>query len=203
MAIGIPFSIFASLIFVKAIGITINLISLLGFILVIGMIVDNAIVVGENIFDKFERGDSPEEASIEGTREVVIPIIFSTLTTVAAFMPLMVMGGIMGKFVWSIPVVVILAIMASLVYAMLILPNLMNNTLRTLKRKPPGMSIPWFTRFQELYERTLLCVLKRRYWVLIFAVVLFFVTLGMAGSKMKFVLFPNEDAIQFHARPLL
>lgn len=106
----------------------------------------------------------------------------------------------MGKFVWSIPVVVILAIMASLVYAMLILPNLMNNTLRTLKRKPPGMSIPWFTRFQELYERTLLCVLKRRYWVLIFAVVLFFVTLGMAGSKMKFVLFPNEDAIQFQVR---
>jgi multidrug efflux pump subunit AcrB len=200
VAIGIPFSIFLSFIFVKAIGITVNLVSLLGFILVIGMIVDNAIVVGENIFDKFERGDSPEEATIEGTSEVVVPILFSTLTTVAAFMPLMVMGGIMGKFVWSIPVIVILAIMASLIYAMLILPNLMNNTLKTLNRKPRGWIVNAFAKFQRLYERSLLFVLGRRKLVLAFAVILFFATLFLGATKMKFVLFPNEDAIQFQVR---
>lgn len=201
VAIGIPFSILSSMIFVNAIGITVNLVSLLGFILVIGMIVDNAIVVGENIFDKFEKGASAKEAAIEGAREVVLPIIFSTLTTVAAFSPLLLMGGIMGKFVWSIPVVVILAIMMSLFYALIILPNLMNRTLSNfkLKARKEGKT-PLFEALQNKYDAMMRSIMRVRYAIFPLFVAGLIATLMLAGSKMDFVLFPNEDAQQFHIR---
>ena len=88
-------------------GITLNLISMLGFIMVLGMLVDDAIIIGENIAYHMEQGDSPNEAAVKGAHELFGPVTTTILTTVAAFLPLMYMSGMIGKFIIAIPVVVI------------------------------------------------------------------------------------------------
>jgi len=104
-------------------GMSINMISLFGFILAIGIVVDNAIVIGENIYTNGESGKTPMQASVLGTQRVAIPVIFSALTTIVAFTPLLQLPGILGKFLGDIPTVVIIVLSLSLAQALLILPH--------------------------------------------------------------------------------
>ena len=108
--------------------VSINMISLFGFIMVLGIVVDDAIIVGENIFRKYEEGMTPETGSIEGTVEVGRPVIFAVLTTVVAFWPLLSGTGNMGKVMRNIPIVVILVLLASLVECLVILPSHLNRS---------------------------------------------------------------------------
>ena len=87
------------------------------------MLVDNSIVLSENIFRYREKGLSPEDAAIKGASELVKPIIGTYLTTIAAFMPMMFMSGIMGKFIWQIPLLVIITLTASLLESFFLLPS--------------------------------------------------------------------------------
>lgn len=201
VSLSVPVSVLGSLPIIKSLGITVNLVSLLGFILVIGIVVDNATVVCENIFVKHENGLDPKEATIVGTAEVVKPIVFSTLTAIAAFCPLLVMGGIIGKFVWSIPVVVILSVLASLIYAILILPNMINVTLRGMKRpSKTAKKNSFFKKTLGHYESMMKVLINWRYIVAPVFVLLLIASLVFAGLKMDFILFPNEDARQFNIR---
>ena len=95
----------------------------MGFILVLGIIVDDAIVVGERIHAFERKGYTPEEAAIEGTMEVSVPVIFGVLTTIAAFLPILLLGGQMGAFFNAIGGVVVFCLLASLVESQLILPG--------------------------------------------------------------------------------
>jgi multidrug efflux pump subunit AcrB len=104
-------------------GVTINQLSLFGFILAIGIVVDDAIVVGENVYAERERGAKGLRASIRGTKRVVVPVIFAVLTTIAAFVPLLFVPGTTGKITQPIPQVVILVLLLSLVESLLILPH--------------------------------------------------------------------------------
>jgi multidrug efflux pump subunit AcrB len=139
VSVGIPVSFLGALLLIPAFGASINMISLFGFILVLGLVVDDAIVIGENVYAHRQMGHPVEYSAIEGTRQVGHPVIFSILTTVAAFSPLAVVGGMMGKFMWTVPVVVVSVLFMSLIESLLILPSHLNH----VAKKDPGWVKPF------------------------------------------------------------
>ncbi|MCF7858904.1 MAG: efflux RND transporter permease subunit [Candidatus Cloacimonetes bacterium] len=120
---GIPFSFLLAFIIINQLDVTLNNLSLFALILVLGMIVDDAIIVLENIHRYREMGLSPKEAAIKGTQEIAWPVVAAITTTVAAFMPLLLMEGVMGKFFSVFPIVVTAALLASLFESLVILPS--------------------------------------------------------------------------------
>lgn len=122
VTMGIPTSFMGALLLMPSMDVSINMITLFAFIVVLGMVVDDAIVVGENIYERTQRGESYLEASIAGTGEVGVPVVFSVLTTVAAFSPLFFVPGFSGKLFSVIPVIVISVLLISLVESLFVLP---------------------------------------------------------------------------------
>jgi multidrug efflux pump subunit AcrB len=122
VCVGIPISFMGALALLPELGVTINLVSLFAFILVLGIVVDDAIVTGENIYSHLKRGHEPTEAAIQGTQEIAIPVTFGVLTTVAAFIPLLMIGGHRGPIFAQIPLIVIPVLLFSLIESKLILP---------------------------------------------------------------------------------
>ncbi len=120
---GIPFSFLLTIIFMDYFDVTLNNLSLFGLILVLGMIVDDAIIVLENIHRYAEMGYSKYEAAIKGTQEIIWPVIAAVATTISAFLPLLWMEGMMSKFLGNFTIVVILALTASLIECLLLLPS--------------------------------------------------------------------------------
>ena len=120
---GMVISFIGAMIFLPALGISINMISMFGFLIVLGIVVDDAIVVGENIYDYRQNGYSYIDAAILGTRDVAKPVVFSILTTIIAFVPLLFIPGETGKYWWPLPVVVIVVLSVSLFEALYILPS--------------------------------------------------------------------------------
>lgn len=123
VAAGIPIAILGALSLFPSMGITISSLTIMAFILVLGIIVDDAIVVGERIFVFEQSGLSPREAASAGTLDVFIPVIFGVMTTIAAFLPLLILDGPMGAFFNVIGAVVVLCLLASMVESQLILPG--------------------------------------------------------------------------------
>ncbi len=124
VAFAIPLSMLAGMMVFSLMGVTLNMVVLFSLILVLGMLVDNAIVLVENIYRHLEMGKTPVDASIEGAKEVSGAVIASTLTTVAAFGPLLAWTGIMGEFMIYLPLTVIVVLLSSLFVAIVILPVL-------------------------------------------------------------------------------
>lgn len=119
---GMSVSFIGGIIFLPLAGVSLNMISMFAFLVVLGIVVDDAIVIGENIYDHRQKGKNYLQAAIDGTKEVSTPVIFSILTTVIAFIPLMFMPGEDGKFWLPLPIVVILVLLVSLLEALYILP---------------------------------------------------------------------------------
>jgi multidrug efflux pump subunit AcrB len=185
-ALGIPFSFLMAFILMYLTGRTINGSSLFAMIIVLGIIVDDAIIVVENVHSHRRRGKPLKQAVVEGTEEVLGPITTGILTTIAAFVPLMLLPGIMGKFMRVIPIVVSLALLASLFEATTVLPCHINDWTKGskthLKRE-----FPFYIWLLERYERRLRAFLRRRYIVLIGAVVLLALAVGaipLVGVQM-------------------
>ncbi len=122
VTMGIPISFLGSLLFMPGLDASINMISMFAFIVTLGMVVDDAIVVGENIYERRTRGVSFVEAAIEGSREVAVPVTFSIATTIAAFSPMFFVPGFMGKMFAVIPTIVISVLIISLVESLFVLP---------------------------------------------------------------------------------
>lgn len=121
-AIGIPFSFLCTLIIMKYSGVTINTISLFSFVLVTGIIVDDAVIIVENTFRHMQLGKTRRQAIVDGVSEVMLPIISSAMTTMLAFIPMLIMTGSTGEFFAIIPKTVTYALLASLFEALFILP---------------------------------------------------------------------------------
>ena len=119
---GMAISFIGGLVFLPAIGVSINMISMFAFIVVLGIVVDDAIVVGENIYEHRERGMDFIPAAIQGARDISGPVTFSILTNIVAFIPLLFIPGTTGKFWWPLPAVVITVLAVSLLEALFILP---------------------------------------------------------------------------------
>ena len=122
VAIGIPISFLGTFVLMDFMGGTINLISLFGLILVLGIIVDDAIVIGENVHTRMRSGMNFKKAAVLGTNEVAIPVLAAVLTTIIAFLPMAFIEGNMGVMMQVMPVVVIAALSTSLIEAFAILP---------------------------------------------------------------------------------
>jgi multidrug efflux pump subunit AcrB len=136
VAVGLPVSIAGVFIVLHIMGGTVDVLSLFGIIMALGMLVDDAVVVSENVYRLYERGRSPLEAAVEGTGEVIVPVLGSVATTVAAFLPLLLGEGIIGRILFIVPVVVVAALVFSLIQAFLVLPS----HLADFVRHPPTIA---------------------------------------------------------------
>jgi multidrug efflux pump subunit AcrB len=192
-ALGIPFAMFGTFIWMGYADISINLMSMFGLIMVLGMLVDDAIVVAENIYRHLEEGDSVKDSVVNGTLEVITPVAGTVLTTIVAFAPLMYMKGIMGRFMWMLPAVVIVSLIASWIECMFILPSHIyelekNNKFHTSSVKDKEGK--FFKMFKAKYAATLTYVLGHRYKAVLFITIFFFASLFFAANNMKLILFP-------------
>jgi len=141
VGIAIPLSMFMSFMILNAIGYTANMMVLFGLILALGMLVDNGIVVVENIYRLMQEGYSPIRAAKEGVGEVAMPIITSTITTLAAFFPLVFWTGIMGEFMKYLPITLIIVLASSLFVALVITPVLTSMYMKLQERKPKKLRL--------------------------------------------------------------
>ncbi|NKC01444.1 MAG: MMPL family transporter [Pseudomonadales bacterium] len=151
VAIGIPVSFMLGLaLFYTGFGYGISIISLIGFIMALGIVVDDAIVVGEDIVTHHEQGMSPEDAAVAGAKRMWVPVLTSSLTTMAAFIPLLIIGGIMGEAILALPTVLLCVIVASLIECFWVLPNHLKTSLT--KTASQGVA-PWRTRFEDRFTK--------------------------------------------------
>jgi multidrug efflux pump subunit AcrB len=176
--IGIPVALAMTFGFLNLTGNTINGSTLFALVLVLGMLVDDAIVVIENCFRYLERGMPPRRAAVVGTREVMMPVFTSAGTTIAAFLPLMLLPGVIGDFMRVIPVVVSLALLASLFESFTILPSHIAEWGRGGRRG--GRPVLGFDRVRRFYGRLLKKTIRRRYWVIGITTLLILASLPVA-----------------------
>jgi multidrug efflux pump subunit AcrB len=205
--VGIPIAFLTAFAVMYWSGLTINLITLVGLIIVLGMLVDDAIVVAENVFRLHEGGMSARQAAVEGASQVWKPVTTSVLTTMAAFAPLMFMSGVMGKFVIFIPIVVIVALSASLFESFIVLPSHLAEMeriphiklLSRLHRPRVGIDKD-IGKAANYYVRILRRILNRRYKVAISALVFIVGSMFVAIFVLPFVLFPARGIDAFFIR---
>ena len=200
---GIPISFLGAFWLLPLFGVTINMISLFAFIMSLGIVVDDAIVVGENIFVYRQQGMDRIEAAIRGAKEMAMPVILAVLTTMIAFVPLAYTGGIMGKFLRVIPIVVISVLSISLTEALLILPAHLSFS-KSLKKgkfvrftdKINNWTDSWLKRFVNgPFAGFVMKAVKWRYVTLAVAVAIFLFTVGfIVGGYIKFTFFDSVEA---------
>ncbi|SEA79317.1 Multidrug efflux pump subunit AcrB [Desulfuromusa kysingii] len=159
VTMGIPISFLGAFIVLPALGVSINMISMFAFIVALGIVVDDAIVVGENVYKFRQQGMPPLQAAIAGAREVAMPVTFSILTNVVAFMPLYFIPGIMGKVFRVIPVVVITVFLVSLIESLFVLPA----HLAHLKENRRGGLLGALHNFQQRFSQGFTRLIKHRY----------------------------------------
>lgn len=198
VVLGLPVAILGTFILLNAYGYTVNTLVLFSMILVLGLIVDDAIVVCENVYRLIEEGVHFREAAIRGTTEIMWPVIATVLTTVAAFLPLLLMGGVLGKFMSIIPIVVSLALMASLIEALFILPSHIAEW-----GSPPTAEgrthapRPWMAAMSRRYEQIIEHLLRLRYLMVAGTIGLAVVAGWVATQHMDFILFGGRDLQRF------
>jgi len=203
--LGIPIAFFTTFIVMGMMGITINLISMFGLIIVLGMIVDDGIIVAENVYRYMEQGMKPREAAVKGTEEVMRAVTTAVLTTIAAFSPLLFMTGIIGKFIRNIPTVLIIALSASLVEALIILPSHLADFVK-IKYDSVGKPInivkdmKWYKTVVNFYTKVVTSAIRRKYRVVAGFTIVLIVCGFLAFGFLKFVLFPSAGINYFFIR---
>jgi multidrug efflux pump subunit AcrB len=197
-ALGLPVAYSIAILLMQYFGITINMLSLFGLILVLGIVVDDAIIICENSCRHIEEGLSPPRAAVVGTREVTWPVIAAVSTSAAAFIPLLLMSGTLGKFFGIIPKAVTFALLASLVEALFILPSHVADFAKPIPaRRNERMADGWLQRLTRFYLRLLNFTLDRRYLCVSAVIALAVGCIAFAYVFMPFVLFPARDVEEF------
>ena len=205
VAVGIPVSFMATLFVLWLTGGSINMISLFGLIMALGIIVDDAIVVGEDALAHYQQGEAPLLAAEGGARRMLAPVIASSLTTIAAFLPLMLIGGIIGNILFAIPLVIVSVILASLVESFLVLPGHLRHSFTHIHEVAPNSLRArldrGFTRFREQLFRPLVRFTLRFKWVTICGAAGFLIVMTglLAGGRLAFNFFPTPEAQMIYA----
>jgi multidrug efflux pump subunit AcrB len=197
-ALGIPVSFAGALLLMQGFGISLNMISMFSLILVLGIIVDDAIVVSENTYRYMEQGLPPQEAAIRGTQQVLAPVVATVVTTIAAFLPLLLVAGTIGKFMSVIPKVVTFALIASLMEALVILPSHLAEWSPKKRRKGGTQrSERWFDFLQRHYVRFLAFSLRWKYVSLVASLGITAIMVTFALTRIPFTLFHEFESTQF------
>ncbi len=199
VSLGVPISFLGALALMPWLGVTLNLVSMFGFILVLGIVVDDAIVTGENIYSHLQKTGDGVRSAIEGTKEMAVPVTFGVLTTVAAFLPLLMIDGIRGKIFAQIPLVVIPVLLFSLIESKFVLPS----HLQHMKLRQPG-EMGLLGRLQQKVARALEFFIKRIYapllnvslnWryltLAVFVGTLILVVAVVISGRYKYTFFPR------------
>ncbi len=214
VSMGIPISYMGAFLLLPAADyFSINMISMFAFIIALGIVVDDAVVVGENIFHKREQGMKPLQASVTGAREMALPVTVSVLTNIVAFLPMLFMPGFMGKIFAIIPVIVISTFILSLVESLFILPaHLTFKQSKTIKNKPLNSVIAlqkgFNKRFKIFVESYYLPFIKRAVFVRYISLSVFlFILIAMGsfvvGGHLGIQLFPRVESDSSYARAVL
>ena len=181
VAVGIPISFLGTFLILSPMDISINMITLFALIVTLGMVVDDAIIVSENVYQHIQMGKSKLQAAIDGGREMAVPVTFSILTTMAAFSPFLFVPGVMGKILYFIPVVVLAVLFLSLVESFFVLPSHLAHVDADKESNFPPFR--WIDNVQERcngflqnfintsYQRGVRSFLKRRYLFALISVV--------------------------------
>jgi multidrug efflux pump subunit AcrB len=206
VAIGIPISFMAAFLALDAFDQTINMLSLFAFIMTLGILVDDAIIVGENIYRHYHQGKSPSAAVVNGLKEVGGPVVMAVSTTVVAFLPLMFITGIIGKFIAVMPMAVIIILIVSLGEALIILPAHLNHALSQAEKRSTKLG-SWHERLrggverilrfgiERVYTKAITYVVKNRYFTFSIGIGVFIISLGViAGGYVPFVFFPKGES---------
>lgn len=199
VALGIPIAFLGAVAVMPTLGMTVNWISLLAFIVVLGIVVDDAIVVGESTYSQHQQSGEPLEGAIRGTRDVAVPVFFGVATTVAAFAPMLFIPGAMGRFTRVLPMIVIACLLFSLVEALFVLPGHLGHTRRGFDAPPVRpISIRWRKLqnriasaldrlIHDRYRRALEWAIEWRYLTLAASVAILMTTTGvLAGGWLRF-----------------
>ncbi len=203
VTLGIPISFLGSFLLIPSMGVSINMISLFAFIVTLGIVVDDAIVVGENIFEQRQRGVPFLLAAVKGTRQIAVPVTFAILTNIVAFAPLFFVPGIMGRLFRVIPAIVISVFLVSLVEALFILPAHLAHAAppRNTGEKISVVSFQrkfgrLLTRFVEgAYAPLLRFSLRNRYVTVAVGLAVLILTVGyVRGGRIGFTFMPKVDS---------
>lgn len=200
-AVALPTSVIATFAFIQAFGFTLNIMTMLGLSLSIGILIDDSIVVLENIYRRMEEGEPPMQASLEGSSEIGLAVMATTLSIVAVFVPVAFMKGIVGKFFFEFGITVTVAVLISLFVSLTITPMLTSRFLSHTKKhgKVYLFLEKGFDRMYDVYRPLLAWALKHRWSVITIAVasiavgIFFFAILGK-----EFM--PNEDQGRYMVR---
>jgi multidrug efflux pump subunit AcrB len=196
--ISLPIVILLGLFLLYLSGVTLNLISMMAFIMVLGMLVDDAIILGENIAFHLEQGEPRNKAAVIGATELLGPVTTTILTTIVAFAPLMFISGIIGKFIIAIPIVAILLLSLSWLESFLILPNHVAHLTK------PGHQVherTWLKWLEHKYGNFLKFTLEHHWLMVVLAVLMLAGSILLAKSdKMRFELFPPVGIEQYLVR---
>ena len=201
VTLGIPISIIGSFLFLSSTNASINMISLFAFIVTLGIIVDDAIVVGENIYEKREQGMPALKAAIEGAREIAGPVTFAVLTNIVAFMPMLFVPGASARLFMQIPAVAISVFAISLIESIFILPaHLSHAPRRTLFWRIISMpseffggKLQWF--IDRVYAPTVAYATREHYLTLACGMAMLILCIGfISGGRIPFTFLPNIDA---------
>ena len=217
VTIGIPVSFLGAIAMMPTFDVSINMLSLFAFILVLGIVVDDAIVVGENIYTTQVRTGKGTSAAIRGTHEVLVPVTFGVLTTMAAFLPMLFVPGLVGKFMRVFPLIILPTLFFSLVESNLILPRHLSHYKRPQPARTPGLASRLWDRFFDLFSdglqwfirtvyRPLLgAALDWRYLTLSLALFAIMFTVGLIGAGVvRLVVLPaaeSDNVVAFLAMP--
>lgn len=203
VTLGIPVSFLGAFIVLPAVGVSLNMISMFAFIVTLGIVVDDAIVIGENIHRWRKAGLSPTDAAIKGVKEMATPVFFSVATTVAAFAPLAGVPGTAGKLFMAIPVVVIAVLVMSLIESFFILPAHLAHSREETGHGPFGWLLRIQRRFSDGVERFIRKVygpfvgktLRHRAVTIAVAVAALVASAGLVtGGHVKFIDFPEDES---------
>ncbi|MCP4698855.1 MAG: efflux RND transporter permease subunit, partial [Gammaproteobacteria bacterium] len=201
VAAGIPVSLMATQAVLYSFGGSINMVSLFAMIMALGIIVDDAIVVGEDALTHYQNGENPLEAAEGGARRMLAPVMASSLTSIAAFMPLMLISGAMGNILFAIPLVVVCVILASLLECFLVLPgHLHHSFLKLHHRQAPPLRRHLDSAVEHLREKhfrpLISAAISWRWTVLSAALALLILGVGLlVGGRLNFTFFPTAEGM--------
>jgi len=182
VAMGIPVSLLGAVALLPLFDIYLDVVTLSAMILILGIIVDDAIVVAESIYQRFENGEPPIEAAVNGLKDVFFPVMTTIITTILAFVPMFFIPGDIGKFIVVIPLVIIFALGISLVEGVVALPS---HVAAGLKGKKAAKRKNWFEFIRKGYEKLMKYFLKLRYVLVIGFSLLFIFTIMYAKENMR------------------
>ncbi len=204
VSMGIPISMLGAFLFLPFTDFTINMISMFAFIVTLGIVVDDAIIVGENIYYNRENGMGYLQAAIHGAREIAVPVCFSIVTNVVAFMPMFFIPGVLGKLFKLIPMVVISVFIVSLIESLFILPAHLGHQKRQVAHHPV---MGWISKRQQQfgnafsefvnnhYGKFLELALHYRYITVSIGMALFVATVGyMMSGRLGMTMFPRIES---------